>query len=341
VAARSIAAYIEGGARGSAHGLRMLADFKVGLALGGGAARGLAHIGVLKVLEESQIPIDLIVGSSIGALVGGIYATTRSAAETEHRLRDFVFSDSFKRTKIDFLKESREATPGLFYNFISLVKKGIFYSFSMAKTSWISAQQFEHSINRVLDDVPIEKTLVPFAAVATDINRGEEVLMNTGSLRKAVSASSAVPGLLPPVQIDGRLLIDGGWISKVPVLPALRLGAHLVIGVDVSKELADTSGFKNGLNIMVRANAVKTEALKEMQCRFADVLIEPDVDHIHWADFSSILECVRLGEQAARDKVGEMKRQLKLARWSSLLGYSRARRLARAYLERDEEQRVS
>ncbi len=319
----------------------MFEGFKVGLALGGGAARGLSHIGVLKALEESEIPIDLIVGTSIGALVGGVYATTRSAAATEKRFLDFIFSKEFKRSKFDFLRESREARPGLFYNFISLVKKGIFYSFSMAKTSWISAEQFEHNINALLDDVAIEQTRIPFAAAAADILKGEEVVLTVGSLRQAVSASSAVPGLLPPVAVDSRLLIDGGWINKIPVLPALRLGADLVIAVDVSKEIKDTSGFRNGLNIMVRANAVKAEALKEMQCRFADVLIEPDVDHIHWADFSAMVECVALGEEAARRKVREIKRQIKVARWSSLLGYSRSRRLARAYLDTGDEKKVS
>jgi NTE family protein len=319
----------------------MFEGFKVGLALGGGAARGLSHIGVLKALEESEIPVDLIVGTSIGALVGGVYATTRSAAATEKRFLDFIFSKEFKRSKFDFLRESREARPGLFYNFISLVKKGIFYSFSMAKTSWISAEQFEHNINALLDDVTIEQTRIPFAAAAADILKGEEIVLTAGSLRRSVSASSAVPGLLPPVPIDGRLLIDGGWINKVPVLPALRLGADLVIAVDVSKEIEDTAGFRNGLNIMVRANAVKAEALKEMQCRFADVLIEPDVDHIHWADFSAMVECVALGEEAARRSVREIKRQIKLARWSSLLGLSRSRRLARAYLEPGDEKKVS
>ncbi len=315
----------------------MFEGFKIGLALGGGAARGLAHIGVLKALEENQIPVDLIVGTSIGALVGGVYATTRNAAATEERFRDFIFSKQFKRARFDFLKESRQARPGLLYNFVSLVKKGIFYSFSMAKTSWISAEHFEHNINSVLDDVRIQDTAIPFAAVAIDINRGEEVVLREGSLRTAVSASSAVPGLLPPVPLDGRLLIDGGWTCKVPVLPALRLGASVVIGVDVSKEIEDTSGFRSGLNIMVRANALKADALKTMQCRFADVLIEPDVDHVHWADFSAIVECIALGEAAVRRKLTEIKRQIKLARFSSLLGYSRSRRLARAYMDDEED----
>jgi NTE family protein len=191
----------------------MLEGFKVGLALGGGAARGLAHIGVLKALEENEIPIDLMVGTSIGALVGGVYATTASAAATEKRFLDFIFSTEFKRAKFDFLKETREANPGLFYNFISLVKRGIFYSFTMAKTSWVSAQQFEHNINGVLDDVALEQTQIPFAVVATDITRGREVVLRSGPLRRAVSASSAVPGLLPPVDMEGCQLIDGGWVS--------------------------------------------------------------------------------------------------------------------------------
>ena len=317
----------------------MFEGFKVGLALGGGAARGLAHIGVLKTLEENQVPIDLIVGTSIGALVGGVYATTRSATATEERFRRFIFSKQFKRSKFDFLKESRQARPGLLYNFVSLVKRGIFYSFSMAKTSWISAEHFEHNINSILDDVQIEDTAIPFAAVATDINRGEEVILRHGSLRTAVSASSAVPGLLPPVPINGRLLIDGGWMCKVPVLPALRLGASVVIGVDVSKEIEDTSGLRNGLNIMMRANALKAEALKTMQCRFADILIEPDVDHVHWADFSAIVECIALGRDATLRRVGAIRRQIKMARLSSLLGYSRSRRLARAYMDDEDEDR--
>ncbi len=319
----------------------MFEGCRVGLALGGGAARGLAHIGVLKVLEQNEIPIDLIVGTSIGALIGGVYATTRSASSTEKRFLDFIFSKEFKRSKFDFLRESREARPGSFYNFITLIKRGIFYSFSMAKTSWFSAEHFEHNINAILDDVTVDKTGIPFAAVATDINRGEEVVLQSGSLRRAVSASSAVPGLLPPVPWNGRLLIDGGWTCKVPVLPALRLGADLVIGVDVSKEIEDTFDFRSGLNIMIRANAIKSEALKAMQCRFADVVVEPDVDHIHWADFSAIVECVARGEEAARLQIGEIGRLMKTARWSSLLGYSRSRRLARAYLDQGDEKKIS
>ncbi len=309
----------------------MIDGCRIGLALGGGAARGLAHIGILKVLEEQRIPIDLIAGTSMGALVGGVYATTRNAAATEKRLLEFIFSDEFKRARFDFLRESRQASPQLLDSVKSLIKRGIFYSVSMAKSSFVSAEHFEHNINSLLDDVRIEQTAIPFAAIAADINRGEQVVLKSGSLRRAVSASSAVPGLLPPVTIDGRTLIDGGWVAKVPVVPALLMGADLVIGVDVSREIEDQVNLRSGLNIMVRANSIGADALKSLQCRLADVVLAPDVGRIHWADFSAVRDCVVRGEEAARAGLDEIRRQHRTARWASFLGISRARRLARYY----------
>ena len=314
---------------------------KVGLALGGGAARGLAHLGVLKALESAKIPIDLIVGTSVGALIGGVYATTRSAVATEQRFHDFIFSRAFKRARFEFLRESREARRGVMRRVVTLLKKGIFYSFTMAKTSWVSAQYFEHNINALLDDIDIGETGIPFGAVTADIITGEEVVLREGRLRQAVSASSAVPGLLPPVVIGARTLIDGGWVAQVPVVAALHEGADLVIAVDVSKDLDPSVEPGTGLNIMVRAAAIRAEALREMQGRLADVLIEPDVGGIHWADFAAVEECVRRGEEATRARLDEIRHALRIARWPSFVGFSRARRLTRARLLAPKEQKVS
>ena len=319
----------------------MRRGLKVGLALGGGAARGLAHVGVLKVLEENRIPVDLIVGTSVGALVGGVYATTRDATATEKRFREFIFSKAFKRARFDFLKESREARHGVMSRVVTLFKKGIFYSFSMAKTSWVSAEYFEHNINALLDDIPIDQAGIPFHAVAADMLTGDLVMLSQGGLRRAVSASSAVPGLLPPVALDGRLLIDGGWVAQVPVVPALDRGSDLVIAVDVSRELEPLAEQGSGLNIMVRAAAIRAEALRLMQGRLADILIEPDVGRVHWADFSAVDECVRRGEEAARARIPDIRHALRIARWPSFIGFSRTRRLARAQRERARVKKVS
>jgi NTE family protein len=314
---------------------------KVGLALGGGAARGLAHLGVLKVLEANRIPIDMIVGTSVGALVGGVYATTRDAAATEKRFREFIFSRAFKRARFDFLKESREARKGVMSRVVTLFKKGIFYSFSMAKTSWVSAEYFEHNINALLDDVSIEQTAIPFHAVCADMLSGSPVVLSRGGLRRAVSASSAVPGLLPPIAIDGRMLIDGGWVAQVPVVPTLHQGADLVIAVDVSRELEPLAERGSGLNIMVRAAAIRAEALRLMQGRLADILIEPDVGQVHWADFSAVVECVQRGEEAATARLDDIRHALRIARWPSFIGFSRTRRLARALRDKAKVKKVS
>jgi len=314
---------------------------KVGLALGGGAARGLAHLGVIKVLEANRIPIDMIVGTSVGALVGGVYATTRDATATGKRFREFIFSRAFKRARFDFLKESREARKGVMSRVVTLFKKGIFYSFSMAKTSWVSAEYFEHNINALLDDVSVEETAIPFHAVCADMLTGSPVVLSRGRLRRVVSASSAVPGLLPPVLVDGRMLIDGGWVAQVPVVPALNQGADLVIAVDVSRELEPLTERGSGLNIMVRAAAIRAEALRLMQGRLADVLIEPDVGQVHWADFSAVEECIRRGEAATTERLDDIRHALRIARWPSFVGFSRTRRLARAHRDKIRVKKVS
>ncbi|MBI4161402.1 MAG: patatin-like phospholipase family protein [Acidobacteria bacterium] len=292
---------------------------KIALALGGGAARGLAHIGVLQVLEEEQIPVHLITGTSVGALVGGVYARTLSARLTREKFTAFARSREFRRSAFDFLRESRKNRPGVLYSLKTLFKRGIFYGTSMTRASFISAENFEHNINSLVDDVDFRDAGIGFAALAVCLSTGEEVILREGSLRRAVKASCAIPGVLPPVEFDGRLLIDGGWLNKVPVLPAFRLGARAVIAVDISQDLEDTQAYRKGYDIMVRANAIRSVALKHIQCRFADVLIRPRVDHIHWADFSAVEEAVRLGEEAARQALPAIRTLLRRRRWAAFL----------------------
>src|SRR5207249_4929451 len=129
-------------------------------------------------------------------------------------------------------------------------------------------------------------------------NTGAEVDFVRGPLRLLVSGSCAIPGVLPPAAYEGRLLIDGGWVNKVPVRPVLELGTDFVIAVDVGLELEDTSSYRTGLNIVTRANAICANRLREMQVAEADFVIRPEVKRIHWADFSSLDRAIEIGEQA-------------------------------------------
>ena len=198
--------------------------------------------------------------------------------------------------------------------------------------SFISAQQIERNMNQLLDDVDIESARIPFATVACDLRHGDEVLIQSGPLRRAVSASSAIPGILPPVEWDGKLLVDGGWSSKVPILAAFKMGADAVIAVDIGQELRDTRKLTRGYDIFVRANSITESILKRMQCRMADVLIRPTVGHVHWADFGRAHECMKLGREAAEAKIDEIKTLISLERGSEGMLPTRGKRIARFYM---------
>jgi len=269
----------------------------VGLALGGGAARGLAHLGVLKVLEREQFPIDIVVGTSIGALIGGAFTNLDSCNEAERRFLHFSSSAEFRRSAFDFIREARREKRGLLSRASAIIKRGIFYGQTLYKVSFMSAEALAHNINSLLPDVDISESRKSFAAVAADLVTGHEVVFRCGSLRQVVSASCAIPGVLPPVRMAGRTFIDGGWVDRVPGLPARRLGAEVVIGVDISPEVGSVIPTR-GVDVMVTATSLQAAALKRLQSRYLDYVIRPDVSQIHWADFSAIGLAIERGVEA-------------------------------------------
>ena len=249
----------------------------------------------------------------------------------EDRFRRFVHSRDFRRAEFEFLKDSRRDEPSLLYSVGDMIKRGIFYSFSMTRNSFVSRENFLHNIYSLIEDVKIENCRIPFAAVAADIETGEGVLLSAGSLRQAICASSAIPGLMTPIEIGGRTLIDGGWVSKLPVIETFRLGADMVIASDISQEIEDTRGLKNGLDIMIRANAIRSDALRNFHARLADVVLRPRVDHIHWADFVAAIRLVEEGEIAVSGKAADIDLRLERSRGQTRVGFSRGKRLARAF----------
>jgi NTE family protein len=177
----------------------------VGLVLSSGGARGAAHIGVLKVLEEHQIPIDLVVGSSIGAIIGGAYAAGVPASRIEEAWR-----------KLDLRQVARSLRP------------------TLPLHGWSSGQGLRRFLEELVGDQRIEELPISFAAVATDLETGERVILKEGSLVEAIRASSSIPGLFVPVEHSGRFLADGGLVSPLPVDVARELGAAIVVAVDVN-----------------------------------------------------------------------------------------------------------
>jgi len=303
-------------------GLTVSKYFKIGLALGGGAARGLAHIGVLKVLESEGIRVDVIAGSSMGAIIGAMYALEPDAVSLERHVCDFLTSEEFKRAKFDFISNSEKVSAegeGIFYRFSNFLKKKIFYGVAITSLSFISEETFAKIIGYILDDVEISSTKIQFGATAVDINTSEELLITKGSIKRAVMASAAIPGILPPIRIDGRICIDGGWTREVPVEDAYAMGADYAIGVDVGSDLESTKSYVNSLDIVLRADAITRSILKAKRLASADFIIRPAVESINWADFKRIDDCIKEGEKATHECLPALKKDLALKKWKSLI----------------------
>ena len=311
-------------------------QLRVGLALGGGAARGMAHLGVLRVLQEANVPIDVIVGTSMGAILGGAWAAERDVDTLEQRVREVLTSEQFRKNKLNFLKETKKERGGLLFSVANLVRKGIFYGVSTMRPSFLSAEEFADSMAAVIPEMNIEHLPISFGAVTLDINSAEEVVLTRGDLRRAAKASSAIPGILPPVTINGRQLIDGGWVDKVPVLPAFKMGADVVIAVDISAGVSESKKLARGVDIMVRANTIKDSVLVGYMRRMADVVIEPETKNVHWADFGSYERCITAGVEATREALPRIRHLLRHERLFHMVRHGEGRRLAEAHLRSED-----
>ncbi|MBI1821050.1 MAG: patatin-like phospholipase family protein, partial [Nitrospirae bacterium] len=295
-------------------------SFKIGVVLGGGGTRGFAHLGVLKVLEEEKIPIDLIAGTSFGSLVGGLYAIEPDSGLIKEKILNFLKTPLFKHARLEFLKENfTQVKNTTFINQIkSYFKRGIFYGISLNRGFFISANELQKTLSGLIVDIRIEETKIPFICVAADILTGREVVFSKGPMREAVAASCAIPGIFPPVKIGNMELIDGGWVNRVPIDPALRNGATFTIAIEPSNNL-EPSDLNRGIEIVLRSSDMTRNVLSEIQLRQADVVIRPEIGHIHWAEFHRGLECYLAGETAAKKMVETIKREIRNKRLRQFL----------------------
>jgi NTE family protein len=240
---------------------------RIALVLGGGAARGFAHIGVIKVLEAQGIVLDLVVGTSAGSVVGALYAGGYSGFELQ---------------KIAFQLE--ESSVG---------------DFVMPERGFIKGEQLQIFVNKSLQNRAIEKLSKPFAAVATDLQTGEMVVFRLGNVGMAVRASSSVPGVFQPTSINGREYVDGGLVSPVPVKAARSMGADIVIAVDISSKPRNAKT-KDTLDVLLQTVSIMGQSISNYELAEADVVIRPNTGTIGAADFDSKHVAILEGEKAAQ-----------------------------------------
>ena len=258
-----------------------LARPRVALVLGGGAARGFAHIGVIRALEQEKVPIDLIVGTSVGSLIGAIYAYDANSMELEWTA--FMLE---KDSLFDY---------GLITAFTGMgVAKG---------------DKLEEFVKSKVPVANIENLKIPFAAVATDLNRGTSVVLDKGPVARAVRASSAIPGVFNPVEYQGRLLVDGGVIDSIPVSIAREKGADIVIAVDISENVVNFN-ITNIVDVMLQSITIMGAVNAKTRKKEADVLISPKVGDVGMMDFTQKKRCMLAGIEATQKMMPEIKAKI-------------------------------
>ncbi len=252
---------------------------KVSLVLGGGAARGFAHAGAIRALERAKIPIDIVVGVNTGSLVGALYADKRNGSDLETIALALDERDIFD------------------YNFINPTQ------------GFARGERLEDFVAKKLSAKEIGELKLSFAAVAVDVQNGELVILQSGSIARAVHASSAIPGIFTPVTYQGKLLVDGGALDNLPVAVARKLGAEVVIAVDLgegAKAAAVSNLFENvaqSFYLMARQNA-------EARLKQADVVIRPKLSEAGWLDFSRKKELFARGVEAAEQALPAIRAKL-------------------------------
>ncbi len=240
---------------------------KIGLALGGGFARGIAHIGVLRVLEENEIPIDCIAGTSVGALIAATYASGTSLDEMEAQGSATRFHD--------------------------------FGRWTLSRMGMASNERLEHYLHKFTRAEFFHEMKIPLSMVATDLMTGKSVHFTEGEIGPALRASCAYPGLFLPVEYRGQILVDGFLTETVPAEAAREMGADIVIGVHLEPGLLGSPP-QNTIEVISRSFSIIQTAAAQLWHTDVDVLIEPEVHHIQWDEFVKTPQLVAAGETATR-----------------------------------------
>lgn len=272
------------------------------IALGGGGARGLAHIGVLKVLQREGVSIKAIAGTSMGSVIGAMFAYYEDAIEVEELFRKFLessFHEKYARTFFllsedpNALKEPEKTATRLGRRFLYLKAASMHAVFSH--------NILDEAFRELMPDIRFSDLRIPFSCVATDLRTGAEVTLSEGRVIPAVVASSSIPGFVEPASVARHVLVDGSTTSTVPVEAARRMSkGKRILAVDVSMDLRRTERLETAFEIAMRAGEITGHYLTERQLSAADIVIHPEVGRTTWSNFDKLDEMIRSGETAAR-----------------------------------------
>ncbi len=255
----------------------MAGNRKIGLALSGGAARGFAHIGVLKVLEEAKVPVSFLAGTSMGALLGAFYASGMNMRMLE------------RITKA--------------------VERRGWFDYTVSRMGLVSGNRVEQMVYLLTRRSTFDDLKIPFAAVAVDLYSGEKVVIKEGLVANAVRASISIPGYFVPVEIEGQMLVDGSVLERLPTEIVREMGADFVIAIDTGFHQGSVD-INNALDVITRSIEIMVKQMSRAQLDRADAVIAPDLGDITPSQFERVSEAVSLGEKAARNALPDILSQL-------------------------------
>lgn len=294
---------------------------RIGLALGGGGARGLAHIGVLEVLEKEKIHLDFISGTSMGAVIGALYAKEGKLTYLKEKIFSFLERDIIKKLEEGFslAQDRQEPFPKIKKAFL-FIREFYLWNIRMVKKRLIDYKPFEALFKEALDDLKFSDCAIPFICVAVDLLNQDVVYLKEGFLYQALLASCALPGVFPPLKIEKKYLVDGGVLEALPTR-ALKKKVDFIIGINLEKK--KRKGFlRSGMDILLSADEIRHLKLIEFSKREADFLFEPDTACFGWADFSRASEIIERGREEAYRRIFELKKRLRYRRFFPFLKFS-------------------
>ena len=284
---------------------------KIGLVLGGGGARGLGHIGVLKALKIHSIPIHMVAGTSIGAVIGAMYAATLDPHWIENKFKEFIESEAYKKIGLHRLVPTSQPNISIFQMAATYMKNQIIINLANERLGILKQERLSEIIDFMLPVKTFEELKIPFSCLAVDLNSGEDVVFNSGNLVEAIVASSAIPGYIPPIEKDGMLLTDGAVSCPVPVETVRKMGADFRISVDVGLNHFEPLENPNLLQVLGRAEQITSTRLGEVKSEKADITIRPDTMNVFWAEFDKIDQLIKLGAKETEKQFWEIKDNLK------------------------------
>ena len=284
---------------------------KIGLVLGGGGARGLGHIGVLKALKIHSIPIHMVAGTSIGAVIGAMYAATLDPHWIENKFKEFIESEAYKKIGLHRLVPTSQPNISIFQMAATYMKNQIIINLANERLGILKQERLSEIIDFMLPVKTFEELKIPFSCLAVDLNSGEDVVFNSGNLIEAIVASSAIPGYIPPIEKDGMLLTDGAVSCPVPVKTVRKMGADFRISVDVGLNHFEPLENPNLLQVLGRAEQITSTRLGEVKSEKADITIRPDTMNVFWAEFDKIDQLIKLGAEETEKQFWQIKDNLK------------------------------